>query len=331
MVPSSLAQRRTHNLLLFSNLLDLRDNSSPFTLILDSLEQSGKPLVGEFFRKNPTTKTRVIFISYETSHKPENVNTFIKGWDKTAPLVQHEVAQELQKDPQKKFLVIIDSLSNLAADPTMNLPAFLSLFITPSSSVIAIYHLDVPIYILDSAKYAPHPLTLLKYFATTIYTVHSFSHVLARREAADKSLPEPAFGLAEEIEGVIKGLGSDDKRGVVVEMEHRRKSGRTVGEWFFLSSSTASAASKGHQRRRTILLDDHPLYRLKEEVGARESAGEVVAESTFSLGLTEKQRQDRENVILPYFDAQKGEGGIGGRILYDMGEEDDFDDEEDEI
>jgi len=36
--------------------------------------------------------------------------------------------------------------------------------------------------------------------------------------------------------------------------------------------------------------------------------------------------------VLPYFDAQKGEGaGEGGRILYDMGSEDDFDEEEDEI
>jgi len=35
-------------------------------------------------------------------------------------------------------------------------------------------------------------------------------------------------------------------------------------------------------------------------------------------------------VVLPYFDAQKG-GGEGGRILYDMGEEDDFDEDEDEI
>jgi elongator complex protein 5 len=37
-------------------------------------------------------------------------------------------------------------------------------------------------------------------------------------------------------------------------------------------------------------------------------------------------------VVLPYFDAQQGNGpGEGGRILYDMGEEDDFDEEEDEI
>ncbi len=58
-------------------------------------------------------------------------------------------------------------------------------------------------------------------------------------------------------------------------------------------------------------------------------------ETTFSLGLTEKQRRDREGVVLPYFDAQTDAGGGGGegggRILYEMGREDDFDDEEDEI
>jgi elongator complex protein 5 len=49
--------------------------------------------------------------------------------------------------------------------------------------------------------------------------------------------------------------------------------------------------------------------------------------------LTEKQRRDREGVVLPYFDAQKGEWGTGegGRILYEMDRVDDFDEEEDEI
>ena len=63
---------------------------------------------------------------------------------------------------------------------------------------------------------------------------------------------------------------------------------------------------------------------------ARASPPLLLLDTTFELGLTEKQRRDREGVVLPYYDAQKG-GGEGGRILYDMGEEDDFDEEEDEI
>lgn len=48
MAPSAISQRRTHNLLLFQKLLNLRDGASPFTLLLDTLEQSAQPVVREF-------------------------------------------------------------------------------------------------------------------------------------------------------------------------------------------------------------------------------------------------------------------------------------------
>jgi len=48
MAPSPLQQRRTHNTLLFQKLLNLRDGASPFTLVLDTLEQSGGAVVREF-------------------------------------------------------------------------------------------------------------------------------------------------------------------------------------------------------------------------------------------------------------------------------------------
>lgn len=140
---------------------------------------------------------------------------------------------------------------------------------------------------------------------------------------------------------MVRGLGGNDGRGIVVEMEYRRKSGRGVKEWVFLplpisqsASNTLLSISTARKptsavRETVVLLEDHPLYaRPAEDV--REGGDD--AETTFSLGLTEKQRRDREGIVLPYFDAQgDGSVGEGGRILYDMGEEDDFDDEEDEI
>ena len=51
MAPSPLQQRRTHNTLLFQKLLNLRDGASPFTLVLDTLEQSGRPVVREFAKR----------------------------------------------------------------------------------------------------------------------------------------------------------------------------------------------------------------------------------------------------------------------------------------
>ena len=134
------------------------------------------------------------------------------------------------------------------------------------------------------------------------------------------------------------GIGANDRRGLVLELEYRRKSGREIEERFFLDTASTTVQGlidgkeKIRERDRVILLEDHPLYR-PQDVGkmAGEGSGEVDEEGTFNLGITEKQRRDREGVVLPYFDAQKEGGGGGGRILYDMGVEDDFDEEEDEI
>lgn len=108
---------------------------------------------------------------------------------------------------------------------------------------------------------------------------------------------------------------------------------------FVLSPSLAAA--EGTRKAELdggnlCLLDDHPLYAPPTAAGTvggeTKDEGEGEMETTFSLGLTEKQRRDREGVVLPYFDAQKGEGiGEGGRILYEMDRGDDFDDEEDDI
>ena len=155
--------------------------------------------------------------------------------------------------------------------------------------------------------------------------------------------------MAEGREGVLVGLKGEklgERDGAVVEMEIRRKSGRGVVETFVISppspsitsQSTTTAKSTSTLLSNIILLDEHPLYASTPSglSGPVEKDAEKV-ETTFNLGLTEKQKSDRERVILPYFDAQR-EGGLlgageGGRILYEMGAEDreDFDDEEDEI
>jgi elongator complex protein 5 len=71
---------------------------------------------------------------------------------------------------------------------------------------------------------------------------------------------------------------------------------------------------------------------MKREATGADASAQDGPQSTFSLTLTERQRMEREGVVLPYFDAQMaGTTGEGGRILYDMGIEDDFDDEEDDI
>ncbi|OAX80527.1 hypothetical protein ACJ72_05140 [Emergomyces africanus] len=366
MAPPNASHRRTHNLLLISKLLNLRDSASPLTLLLDSLEQPATPLVREYIRRAKLSKLHVIFVSFETLIRPDGVDTFILARRKGLSDIAKEVISSTSLPPQpstvtasnnpiaRRSLVIIDSVNPMISrkrdeDSQVNIATYLSSLLGPppsspqshpSTSLVVIYHQDIPTCPQRQLPYAPSPLSLLTYLATTILTVHSMSHILAEKAARDRSQVAPVFGLAEEADGVIIGrrMGygkstdeeEDDGKGVVIEMEHRRKSGRGVMEWYFLPP-----AAKIHMQQVkevVMLLDDHPLYRREEEQqeGAEKEGWEP--ESTFELGLTERQRREREGVVLPYFDSQKGEGpGEGGRILYDMGEEDDFDEEEDEI
>lgn len=199
---------------------------------------------------------------------------------------------------------------------------------------MAAYHSDTPLPLAPAAlgEYEPHPLTVLNHLATAVLRVSSLHQAAERRRAQNRSLPEPEWGLGEGREGVLvgvkgpKGGHGGGGGGVVVEMELRRRSGRAVVERFVL-------VPKGSATGVVSLLSDHPLFAAPEDSeGAADAGDDELAETTFNLGLTDKQRKDREGIVLPYFDAQEDVGGgEGGRILYEMGREDDFDDEEDEI
>lgn len=246
--------------------------------------------------------------------------------------------------------MVIDSLNSLASRAPHSLAAFLSGVLAPHASLVAAYHTDVPVALPRTwNEYEPHPFAVLCHLATAVLRLTGLRQELARKAARDRSLAEPEWGLKEGREGVLVGLrGGEGESGggggdgaaatVVLEMELRRRSGRTTSEKFTLKTASARGAT-GEVR----LLSDHPAFAAASASTAAAAGGGGGGEgeyggedeepsSTFNLGLTEKQRRDREGVVLPYFDAQSDiGGGEGGRILYEMGREDDFDDEEDEI
>lgn len=127
---------------------------------------------------------------------------------------------------------------------------------------------------------------------------------------------------------MLAGLGGNNGNSgagaLVLEMEYRRKSGRGVWEQFYFPT---------HPKQNPTLLTDHPSF---HHAMPSQDPGPEAPSATFELGITDAQRKVREGVVLPYFDAQNGDGGgggMGGRILYEMGVEDmdDFDEEEDEV
>lgn len=222
-------------------------------------------------------------------------------------------------------------MNSLSSTATQSLAIFLSSIITPVVSIVGVYHTDVPVILPKSSnEYEPHPFRLLCHLATAILTLSNLRQEIERQKARNRSVVEPEWGLKEHREGILIGLAekskSEDDAGVVISMELRRRSGRAVDEKFILMPAAAAKSRLG----KLCLLTDHTMFRKPD--AERGDEGEEQPESTFNLGLTEKQRKDREGIVLPYFDAQTDIGaGEGGRILYEMGREDDFDDEEDEI
>lgn len=259
-----------------------------------------------------------------------------------------------------EVLLVIDELNPIASSIPADLAMFLSSLITsPFISLVGLYHTDVPLSLPPSfgPSYAPHPLTVLSHLATAILRASNLHHAIERQRALNRSLHEPEFGLDEGKEGVLVGLGLRNGKvataaavgtageataqGVILEMELRRRSGRAVAETFVLipTTGTTKPQQAAHLTKangatsKLYLLSDHPAFLDPNEAPPiQEGGGDEEPQSTFNLGLTEKQRRDREGIVLPYFDAQSDIGaGEGGRILYEMGREDDFDDEEDEI
>ncbi|KAK5096678.1 hypothetical protein LTS08_007551 [Lithohypha guttulata] len=346
MAHTNSSHRRTHNILLISKLLNQREGASPFTLVLDNLEQPAKPLLKEFIRRANSSKSHVVFLAFETARTPPGIDTFVPCWNKNVQQIVQAVRSAITS-AVKRCLIVIDGLNALckmSAQPrsTLDLTSFLMSLLQPpqqtpqnSPSLVAVYHQDMPLH-TSANPYSPGPLSLLEYSATTIMTVHSLSILLAEKQAKEKSLGAPSFGLAEQKEGLVVGLKPQarsipgDQRGIVIQLEHRRRSGRGLLEWYFLPQRLPSKPYSASSKEPVLLLDDHPLFRKPELVP--ETTDQDLAGVTFELNLTTRQRMERDGVVLPYFDAQKaGGGGEGGRILYDMGAEDDFDEEEDEI
>ncbi|KAG5915882.1 hypothetical protein E4U61_004166 [Claviceps capensis] len=341
MAPENPIHSRSHSLLLLQKLLNLRDAASPLTLILDSLEQPAQPVLEEFVTRAKIAKAKVILLSFATVAKPTDVDILVKAAGRdlgvvTKELVAHYPVATAAQTPSQRAVVIVDSLNHLASSAVSAMPSFLTGIITPAISVLSIYHTDVPVVLPRSSnEYEPHPFTMLSHLATAILRLSSLSQEIDRQGARNRAVQEPEWGLKEHREGVIKGLASKSaSSSVVIDMELRRRSGRTVSEKFVLQRGEGTAGH-GFAKSGTgklMLLTDHDVFKAPDANGTGEGEGEEGPESTFDLGLTEKQRRDREGIVLPYFDAQTDIGaGEGGRILYEMGREDDFDDEEDEI
>lgn len=151
----------------------------------------------------------------------------------------------------------------------------------------------------------------MSHISTTVLRVSSFGHHGLKAQADSQALPDP-IELDRNKDGVVLTLGSNSPHNLVVSLEYRRKSGRTLLEKYIFNISSGQLGALVPSTA----------------INAQGISG-IDFGTTFNLGITQRQKQDREGVVLPHFVAQK-EGQVEeGQIEYILDAEDDFDDEED--
>jgi elongator complex protein 5 len=225
-------------------------------------------------------------------------------------------------------VVIIDSITPFFLEPSLDPIHFLGSLLslqrmsskpptTPvltflAYSVILSHNIDIPLPL--KFPHYPSAQALLSQISTAVISLSSYQHHLIRLEAESKALPDPIH-LDRAKDGLVAALGSNATPLIILALEYRKKSGRAIKE--------------------TCTLDIHSskLSILDVQTMDDQAPSGIDFGTTFNLGMTDRQRESKEEVVLPHFSAQAHHAAAtsdsAADIEYTLDAEDDFDDEED--
>lgn len=308
-VEQDIMASSSHNpVILLKRILSLTE-SSPFILCLDSIAQTSYKLIQEFVHqsKSKGNEYPIVYISFETVNKPSYCTQFI---DATQMDFVHLVKQIISYLPAatatqaKKHMVIIDSLNYIS---TEYITRFLSEIASPHCTMVATYHKDIKdenrTVIPDWNNNYPDKLTLLQFMATTIVDIDVVLTGTLDTEEVSELLNE--FRIP-------RGLNNDIFQ---LRLVNKRKSGRSLEYDFIVNSNT-------HEYE--LLLNT----KQEEESSSNglETPEMLQGLTTFNLGTSNKQKLAKDQVALPFLEAQSF--GQGGAIVYEYEKDDDYDEED---
>lgn len=296
-MPVSSSQSAT---VLLTRLLSLKENSS-FHLILDSLTQSAFYLIQEYiYRITPNSNNKIIYLSFETINKPEYVSEFIDCSNLSIQQILDQInILNSNSKSNEKSLIIIDSLNYL---PDHEISNFISKLVGPSITVIGIYHTQTPIPISKYPNY-PSSLTLLTYIASTIFELYPIIPDSIDDEYLDSAINKLNFPI---------NCNLNDKIFHVI-LTNRRKSGRSLI----------------YKLKIDCNIHEYNIWKdEKEDEYIEEDESLLKDLTTFNLTTSSKQKLARDQVELPFMQAQESLGSAGGAIVYEFEKDDDYDEED---
>lgn len=278
----------SQNSVVLLNRLFSSKENSPFLLVLDSLSQSSHYLIEEFGHK---TSTPIVYLSFETINRPKFADEF---YDCTSlPLKKiSEIVQQATAKSTQKSLVIIDSLNYIS---TEELTTFITSLILPNVTLLGTFHTDVPIsYEINY----PLSINLLSYVASSIFELEPTQF---DEEKIEEKLSKFQFPINSNLNSPV----------FKVTLTNRRKSGRSLKYEYIVD----------------IVSHNYEVCK-KEEAKNEEDESMLKDLSTFNLTTNNKQKLAREQVELPFMEAQQALGSSGGAIVYEFEKDDDYDEED---
>lgn len=278
----------SQNSVVLLNRLLSSKENSPFLLVLDSLSQSSHYLIEEFGHK---TSTPIVYLSFETINRPKFADEFHDCTSLPLKKISEIVQQATAKSTQKS-LVIIDSLNYIS---TEELTTFITSLILPNITLLGTFHTDVPIsYEINY----PLSINLLSYIASSIFELEPIQF---DEEKIEEKLSKFQFPINSNLNSPV----------FKVTLTNRRKSGRSLKYEYIVD----------------IVSHNYEVCK-KEEAKNEEDESMLKDLSTFNLTTNNKQKLAREQVELPFMEAQQALGSSGGAIVYEFEKDDDYDEED---
>lgn len=292
--------------ILLTRLLSLKENS-PFYLVIDSIAQSSYYFIQSIIsRSSPNTK--IIYLSYETTNKPQYATEFLDCIDlSTSKIIEFVKSKVINpssvpsSSPASKTLIIIDSLNYI---PNVELSTLISgLIISPQIVLLGCYHSNIPEPHSSIVNY-PSSLSTLSFISSSIFELDP---VYYHEKLDEESLEVATLNLQFPINCK---LNNDIFK---ITLKNRRKSGRSLTYKYILNAKNQSIEE----------------FKVEETTSTNNEDEELLKDlTTFNLTTNSKQKLAREQVDLPYIQAQEELGSAGGAIVYEFEKDDDYDEED---
>lgn len=282
---------------LLNRIFNLRE-SCQFILINDTFIQSAALLNNEIAEKarHSDPNLSIFYLSFETVVPPSYI---IKGKDQFINLLDKDFTSILSKLPlqdEVRKLIIIDSLNYISHSQIIQI---LKLTMSPNHTVCGVYHIDIP----DKSHNSPSTYSYLHFLSNCVFEI----------KPTDAEDPDSFYNQTLH-NGPKFPISKRQLQSKIyhADLTYRRKSGRSLEYKFIINSST----------------HEYELIKENNNKSANEEDELLKDLTTFNLGTTQKQKAQREKVDLPFLEAQKSMGSVGGSIVYEFEKDDDYDEED---